>query len=73
MSDLKTVIKLHSLMCQSARSKMGLMPAPEEKTVRDTLKEYFREKNVEPVNFNTLPEMMAFISDIVHEEIYSHR
>ena len=73
MTALETVIKLSSLMSQSAKSKMGLMPAPEEKDVRTALKEYFRAKNLEPIEFDTMNEMMHFISDIVYEEIYSSR
>lgn len=73
MTSLEPVIKLSNLMSQAAKNKMGLMPAPEEKDIRNALNEYFRAKNLDPIEFETLPEMMSFVSDIVYKEIYVKR
>lgn len=72
MSEI--LLKMYDLMSQSAKSRLGIMPAPEEKDVRKALEEYFLEKDVKPeIGTMSMSEMMTLISDIVHNEIYAHR
>jgi hypothetical protein len=73
MVDSKTLLKLSSIMTQTARFGLGDKDSPDINEVKAVISDYCKQKGIPDREFESDSEMMQFVSEAVYEELFSRR